>query len=144
MGWMGISVILITAVIADLLSLVPFVGDIVGPIFWVCVSIYLWSIGCGLLNARRLATSIISMVAEMIPLVQELPLIFAGALAVIILVRIEDKTGKKLMPGSNKLSGSRKPLYNNGVRQPEYNVQNNVSRSINIEGVRPPNGGLST
>jgi len=123
------------AALADLLSLIPFVGSIVGPIYWVCFSIYLWKIGCGLLNARRLATGITSMVIEIIPAFQAFPTILIGTIAIIVMVRTEDKTGITV-PGL----GSKKPastLVENGVNPPR--VQ---QTPLNQDGIRAPNGGL--
>lgn len=104
---------LISATVADLLSLIPFVGDIVGPLFWICFSIYLWKIGCGFLNARRLATEIISAVGEMIPVVQEFPLILVGTILVILMIVFEDKTGIKVMPTKGKFSIAQKGVDGN-------------------------------
>lgn len=141
MGWMGIITLLIVAAIADGLSLVPFVGTIVAPIFWVCVSAYLWLIGCGIFNVRRLVTSIISMIAEMIPAIQALPLIFVGTVIVIILVRIEDMSGKKLMSKiSPKSFSNRRPHYDNGQRLPRAQQ---IESPINVDGIRAPRGGLN-
>ncbi len=134
-GAVGIVFLVALATLADLFSLIPFVGDIVGPIFWICASVYLWKIGCGLLNARRLATSLISMVAEMIPIVQELPLILAGMIAVIVMVRMEDKTGISIPGIGDKKSGSH--LVQNGVNPPH---QQQIP--LNQDGVRAPGGGL--
>lgn len=136
-GTAGIVFWVALAALADLFSLIPFVGDIVGPIFWICASIYLWKVGCGLLNARRLATSLISMVAEMIPIVQEFPLILAGMIAVIVMVRAEDKTGISVPGIGGKKTGS--SLVQNGVNPPH---QQQIP--LNQGGVRAPSGGLQS
>ena len=137
MGTAGIVFWIAFAALADLLSLIPFVGDFVGPIFWVCASIYLWKVGCGLLNARRLATSLISMIAEMIPGVQEFPLILAGIIAIIIMVRVEDKTGISVPGIGGKKTGS--TLVQNGVNPPRIQQS-----PLNQGGVRAPGGGLQS
>ena len=105
------------AFIFDLFSLIPFVGDVLGPIFWIAVSVYLWKIGCGFLNGRRLAVEAVSLVAKMIPIIQELPIeLTAGIIAIIFLVRLEDATGAKILPtGKQKI---RMPKVNNLGRGP--------------------------
>jgi len=127
--WMG------AAIIADLITLIPFAGDIVGPLFWICVSIYLWKIGCGLLNARRLATSVISMIAEMIPGAQEFPLLVLGMLAIILMIRIEDKTGVNISGKLGKKGAG--GHVKDGVNPPKMQ-----QAPLNQDGVRAPNGGL--
>lgn len=134
-GLIAIVILVVAALIADLLSLIPFVGDIVGPLFWIGASIYFWQSGLGLVNGRRLATSIISMVAEMIPAIQELPLILAGIIAIIVMVRIEDKTGISLTPHIAGKGGM--PLVQNGLRSPA-----GTPPPLNQGGIRAPGGGL--
>ncbi len=107
----------------DILSLIPFVGDFVGPLFWVVASLYFWKIGLGIVNGRRLAVGLISMIAELIPVVQEFPSLMVGISAVIIMTRIEDKTGLSL-----------NPLKKPGVTEPRIQRQPLNSQ----EGVRPP------
>ena len=82
-----------TGLAFDLISLIPIAGDVVGPVFWGGVMVYLWNKGYGLMNGRRLAASGISMVAELIPGIQELPAITAGILIVIFMLKAEEKTG---------------------------------------------------
>lgn len=118
LGMISIAVLVTVAAAADAITLIPFAGDFIGSAYWVIVSIFLYTKGFGILNARRLSTSVISMVAELIPAVQELPLILAGAIAVIVFSRIEDraraKAGAKISSGDT----SRQPLNVDGVRQP--------------------------
>ena len=143
MGSTGIVITLILATLADLLSLIPLIGDAVGPIFWVCISLYLWKIGCGLLNPRRLITEIISLGIEIVPVLQALPSIFIGMIIIIVFIRLEDKTGLKLLKPASATSGGRTPLYQNGQRLPPQ-IQQMASQPNpqNIDGVRAPNGGL--
>lgn len=121
---MAIAGLIFFATITDLFTLIPLVGDFVAPVYWILVSIYLYFKGFGILNARRLVTSILSMVTEMIPVVQEFPLLLAGTIAIIIFSRMEDKLGTKLkpptpVPGRNPLNsgGVRKPVNLNSVRK---------------------------
>ncbi|HEY9583862.1 MAG TPA: hypothetical protein VJI66_02790 [Candidatus Paceibacterota bacterium] len=125
-GALAIVLLVALAGIFDLLSLIPFVGDIVGPIFWIIASIYFWKAGLGLVNGKRLATAAISLIAELIPAVQELPMILAGIVAIIIMTRIEDKTGISLNPLSKKPGvtpprNQRRPANVDGVRLPRNN-----------------------
>lgn len=137
------------ALIADLFTLIPFVGDVVGPIFWVGASFYLYFKGFGFVNGRRLATSAISLVGELIPAIQELPLILAGAIAIIVLARIEDRTGLHLHKnGVVDQEAWRKSLNHNGRREPlpeaatvggldGVSSKTNL-RPLNMDGVRVP------
>ena len=91
-----------SAFILDLVSLIPFVGDFAGPIFWISFTFYLWKSGYGFLNPKRLAVGGLDMVIKMIPVIQEIPVELAlGAAAVIAMLKIEEKTGLKL-PGMGK------------------------------------------
>jgi hypothetical protein len=148
MGIVGIVILILLATIADLLSLIPFVGDFVGPIFWVMVSIYLWKIGCGLINSKRLATEIISIVIEVIPVAQEIPSIIICMAIIIILVRVEDKTGIKMIGSKGNLTNAgRITVRSNaeGVReslQSQRKKLENGGGASNQDGIRAPNGAI--
>lgn len=124
---------IILAIIADVLSLIPLVGIVTGPLFWILFSWYLWKVGCGLVNGKQLATSILSTVGEIIPAIQALPLATVGAIIVILFVYFEDKTGISV---PLKASGPKANVA--GVRQPPPRIHANEG------GMRPPNGALST
>jgi hypothetical protein len=141
-GTIAIIVLVFFGIIADLLSLIPFVGDFVGPIFWVCAGIYFWKIGMGLLNGKRLATGVVSIVAELIPAVQALPTISVGIIAVIIMTRFEEKTGISVTSMTGKGTDIRNPLNMSGKRTPQIHVDNSESRPSNFNGLRAPGGGL--
>lgn len=121
---LAITLVLIAG-IADAFSLIPFVGDFVGPAFWICMSIFLWMRGFGFLHFGRLATKIISTVAELIPVVQAFPTIIAGMVLVILLIRFEDRTGKSII----------KPLSTGGMRGAPGNLD---VRALNSGGRREP------
>jgi hypothetical protein len=114
--------------LADLITFIPIAGDIIGPIFWVGASVYFWKSGLGMINPRRLAASLLSFVAELIPIVQEFPTIIVGTAAIIIMSRIEDRTGLSLNPLQKKPGitppRGRKLGMNNkvGVRTPNINT----------------------
>jgi hypothetical protein len=95
---MGMSVLLIAlAGIFDLATTIPFVGTIMGPLFWIIVGIYFWTKGMGVVNGRRLAVSGVSFVAELIPAIQALPTLIVGIIIILLIVRIEDKTGLSIV-----------------------------------------------
>ncbi|MES2314615.1 MAG: hypothetical protein V4524_01610 [Patescibacteria group bacterium] len=106
---------------ADLITFIPITGDFVSPVFWLCASLYLWKKGLGLINARRLGVELISFIAELIPGIQEFPTILAAAIAIVVMSRIEDKTGFKI---PLKGRGTNSPVNNNRVRLPETQTGN--------------------
>jgi hypothetical protein len=120
--WMSIFWIALAG-IGDAASLIPVVGTIVGPIFWILFAIYGWKKGLGLINPKKLITTAVSMVAEIVPIVQELPALLFGVSIILAMVAAEDKTGISLVP-SKKI----------GVTLPR-----NTRRPVNsVPGVRPP------
>ena len=128
----GVALIVLAA-IADLITLIPIAGDIVGPVFWISVSIYFWKSGLGVMNVGRLVTSTVSLVAEMFPVIQELPTILVGMIIIIVLFFFEDKSGVHI---SSIIGGGKSPLNKTGVRATPPPIP------LNQGGVRPPNGGL--
>ena len=91
---MGMSVLLIAlAGIFDLATTIPLVGTVMGPVFWIIVGLYLWTKGMGIINGRRLAASGTSFVAELIPGAQALPTLVVATIVILVIIRIEDKTG---------------------------------------------------
>lgn len=124
---LAIIVFLTIAIVFDLFTLIPLVGDFLGWIFWIGASVYLWKSGHGLANWKILAPEIISVTGELIPGIQELPTIIASSLVIIILSRIEDSTGSSLLPNpTKKLPGTTPPR----LKRPGLNKQ---------EGIRYPN-----
>ena len=123
-GIMASIVLVISALIADLLGIIPFVQYISAPIFWIIASIYFWSKGMGLLNGKKLASASVSWLISVIPALQMIPLeIVGGIIAIIIITRIEDRTGISLL----------KPL-SKGIRPPR--LEKNPLNAK--EGIRPP------
>lgn len=120
---MGASIVLVIfALLFDAISLIPLLANITGIIFWVIVGIYLWMKGLGILNGRRLAVTAVSFVAEMIPGVQALPMLLAGTIALLFIIRAEDKTGlslvKPMSKGVTPPRLKRNPFNHDGVRPP--------------------------
>ena len=139
------------AAFADLLTLIPLAGDVIGPVYWVLISFFLYLKGFGIINGRRLSTSIISTVAEMIPAVQALPMIMAGTVVLIVFSRIEDKIGISLTKGK---AGINSPLNQNGVRTPLPRTSGQEASSskpddsprqpLNMNGSRGPSREMGT
>jgi len=95
---MGMSILwVVIAIIGDLLSLIPFVGTAVAPVFWICFTYYGWKKGLGLINPKKVVTTALSVGAEVAPLLQFLPALAAGIVAILLMVRAEDKTGISLI-----------------------------------------------
>ncbi len=141
LGSLAIAILLFTGIVADIFTLIPFVGIAVGPIFWIFVSIWLWKSGFGFLNARRIATSAISAVAEVIPVVQEFPLIVVGVIVLIFMLKAEERLGLSLSVGKTGMGG-KTPLNSGGVRAPINNKIETSSQPLNMAGKRLPNGGI--
>ena len=124
------TVILIgLAGIADIFTLIPFVGDFLGWIFWIIMSVVFWKLGLGLVNFRKLTSMLISTAIEFIPVVQMLPTITAAMAAIIFFSRLEDKTGLKILPSKSKPGITKPKLQRNpvnstaGIRQPRNMIK---------------------
>lgn len=124
LGWVSIAILIFLAAICDLISLIPGAGDITGPIYWTLVSIFLWQKGYGFLNPRRLATSGISMLGEIIPVIQSLPLTLVGIIIVIYMLKRRNDSGDKTKTTeNNKREPQRpKPLNQNERREPARKI----------------------
>lgn len=124
----GILLIGFCAIIFELITLIPFAGTLLGWVYWVGLTFYLWKTGHGLANWKLVAPSIISFAAEFFPAVQELPTIVAATIIIVIVSRIEDKTGVRLMPGTKKpgmtppRGGRPAPLNSGGLRPPQGGI----------------------
>ncbi len=119
-------ILVFLAILADILSLVPLAGTIVGPIFWLVVGLYFWNIGMGVINGKRLATGAISIVAEIIPVIQSLPTITVAIIVIIIMTRIEEKTGISVSSLTKRTPGVTPPR----LKPPRLNAE---------QGIRYPN-----
>jgi len=138
LGWGAVALMMAAAAFADLVSLIPFAGDFVSPIYWFCIAGFLYLKGFGLMNPGRLATQLVGFAAEMIPGVQALPVFLLATALLIILTRVEDKTGIKAGFNGRNLNDS--PTINqNGTRLPPRQNQ-----PLNSGGVRQPAGIVSS
>jgi len=149
LGWGAIIVLMFAAGLADLASLIPFVGSFVSPVYWILVAIFLYMKGFGLMNPGRLATQIVGLVAEMIPVVQAFPAFLIATAALIILTRVEDKTGIQAplqggaasgKPTLGGKPGGPMPLNQGGVRAPG----GQQAAPLNSDGVRYPSSDTPT
>jgi hypothetical protein len=124
LGILAIVVLTALSIIADLLTLIPGAGNIVGSAFWAIAGVFFWFKGFGFVNPRRLAVGALSIIAEFIPGVQAVPTIAIGMIAIILMVRAEDKLGISLSPLQKKPGvtlprGQKTPLNSvAGVRPP--------------------------
>ncbi len=117
-NFMAVLLIMV-ALIADLFTLIPFVGDIVGPIYWFIMTFYLWKTGHGIVNVKMISSEAISFIAEVIPMVQALPTIFASTIVIIIFSRREERSmSKGESEPQEDIEQMGEPLYENGVRKP--------------------------
>jgi hypothetical protein len=115
--------LLLLALVADIATVIPFVGDFVGPVFWSLITVYFWKKGMGIINWRRFAPSIVSFVAELIPGIQSLPSIVVCMFAIIVLTKLQAKTGISVTSIVSKKAVVKRPI----PRVP-----------LNINGYRPP------
>ncbi len=115
--------LILLALVADLSTLIPLVGDFVGPLFWTFITVYFWKKGMGIINWRRFAPSIVSFIAELIPIIQSLPSIVVCMVIIVFLTKIEKKTGISVTNIVNKKIIPKRPI----ARIP-----------LNIDGSRPP------
>ncbi len=107
--------LLVSATIADLVTAIPFAGSVLGWLYWAIMTFVFWKLGLGWVSWRRLVPSIISTVAEFIPIAQEFPTIIAGMAIIIVLTRIEDKMQLNSLPSKKKP----KPFNaEKGIRRP--------------------------
>lgn len=136
-GWFAIWIIL--AAFLDLITLIPFFGDFLEPIFLFSFIFFLWKKGCGILNVQRIATELATLAIKLVPALQELPATVLGVVIVILLVRFEDKTGIKFAGAISKgglatLNPVQGPANQGGIRAP----QTDMRRPLNESGRREP------
>lgn len=86
------------AVVTDFLTMIPFVGSLLGWIFWIFFSMYLLFIKGIWIRAKNLVTMTVSTVVEAIPIVSMLPSITLGIFLTLAQIRVEDKLNSKKEP----------------------------------------------
>lgn len=92
----GLVTMIFAPMLALLFDLLSSFIPIVGSILWIVFAIWFFILGISPLNLKRLATMLSSVVIELIPLVSILPSITVGVIAIIVMVKLEDKVGIKL------------------------------------------------
>ncbi|MES3031452.1 MAG: hypothetical protein V4697_03510 [Patescibacteria group bacterium] len=122
-GWFAIVFWVGVAVIFDLLTLIPIVGAVCGTLYFAAFAVYLWKTGHGWVNWKVVVPEALAVVAEWIPAIQALPAIVAGAVIIIAISRVEDKTGISIplpgkKPGTTPPRIQKAPLNQGGVRAP--------------------------
>ncbi|MEA1929547.1 MAG: hypothetical protein U9M92_01500 [Patescibacteria group bacterium] len=95
-SWLSAAFLIVVALVLDLISLIPIVNIIVAPTAWIIFGLWLYILGVGLLNMRRLAAPIISLIIEVIPAVSVIPSLTLAMIITIVIVRFEEKSGIKL------------------------------------------------
>jgi hypothetical protein len=80
------------ALFFDLISFIPFVGALA----WVVFTFWLHLLGVELWSARKFATMGTSTIMELIPVLSVLPTVTIGIIAIIIMVKFEERTGIKI------------------------------------------------
>ncbi len=99
MPWGRMFLMLCTAVIFDIIGLVPGVGEITSSVGSATVfGIWFLSVGISLISPRKVASWGIPLFAEMIPGLSEfLPGVTIGIILMIIITKAEDKLGLQLV-----------------------------------------------
>lgn len=134
MGVGALILLTIIAIICDTIGLIPGVEDIAGTIFWGIAAIYFWASGMGVFNGRRLATMLVSWIIGLIPILQWLPQLSVGIIAIFLMLRAEEKTG---LPISSVAGGKITNTSSGPTRLP------NKTAPLNQDGIRMPNSGLT-
>lgn len=145
-GNLAIVAFVICALVVDIVGLIPIVKDVAEFIFWGIAGYALWKMGHPFINYRTLAPEAIAFVMGLIPGLQELPENLAGIIAIIILSRLEDKTGISIikpMSGGGILPAAKDMLNSEGRREPQKDEtgtgrRNANTQPLNIDGVRKP------
>lgn len=116
-AWGMFMILIIIAILADGLTLIPIVGSIVGPAYWVIFSWYLKRKGYGIFNLKTLVPEGFSILIEILPALQALPTISLMTAIILALTKVEDKVSISRIPHIRfpKKSG---PLNQSGVRLP--------------------------
>lgn len=132
----GIIIFLVgLAIVGEIIGFIPFAGDIITPIFWAIAGIIFWRKGYGIFNGKKLAASGVSILAGMIPVVQELPIeLPLGIIVVIFILKAEYKTGLSLRGKTGGINVKGTQLIQNSVRRP-----NPTPPPLNAGGIRQPN-----
>src|SRR5574343_803087 len=122
--FIAIVILIISAIFVDILNTIPLLDGIVSTFYWMFVSVYLWRTGHGLINWRSVIPESISLIIEWIHALSAIPTVFISTVLIIILSKIEDKTGVSIqLPG----------------KTPGITPKRNTKTPVNsTPGIRPP------
>ena len=116
------AVLVLFALVCDAIGLIPFAKDLIGPVFWIIIALYLKTKGFPFFsNWEVIAVEVIDLIATLIPLIQEFPELTLGIIVILLMIRFEDKTGLSIigaMQGNIKKAISEGKLSKNGKRLP--------------------------
>ncbi len=90
--------LILTAFILDVGSLIPLVNWITAGMATIIFGIWFYLLGISFINPKLLGSALVSFIIETIPFLSWLPSLTAAVIAVIIIVKSEDRLGIKL-PG---------------------------------------------
>lgn len=120
-AWGMFIILIFTAILADGITLIPIVGSIVGPTYWVLFSWYLKRKGYGIFNLKTLAPQGFSILIEIMPALQALPTITIMTALILMVVKVEDKVNlHHIVP--IRFPKKAPPLNQNGMRLPRKDV----------------------
>lgn len=97
-GGMAAFFLIFLAIVVDILTLIPFLGMVIGWIFWLFFYMLIVFILGVSLKASDLVTGGISSFAELLPIVQMFPTITLGVVRIILSTRKQDR--KKALSAS--------------------------------------------
>jgi hypothetical protein len=87
---------LIVDIIGALIGWIPGISLLISVIGWSIVNLWLTLLGIGFMNGRRIGTMFTSMIVEAVPVLNILPGFTVAIIAIIIMVKSEEKLGIKL------------------------------------------------
>jgi len=81
------------ALIFDVFSIIPIVGGVAALICFTIIGTWLWFLGYGVINIKKLITPILSIIIEFIPALSLVPSIVLGVGITIAIIKGEEITG---------------------------------------------------
>jgi hypothetical protein len=83
-------------IVGAIISLIPGVSILVTIVGWLILNLWFTMLGVGFMDGRRIGTMLASIVVEAMPVLNILPGFTVAVIAIIIMVKSEDKLGIKL------------------------------------------------
>jgi hypothetical protein len=90
------GLLILAAIIFDLLSIIPLINVITAFVAWLIFGVWFYLLGVGFMNPKRFATIAVSLIIGVIPVLSVLPELTVAIIAIIIMVKSEDKFGLKI------------------------------------------------